>query len=85
MIRPVNVAFTILIKIEGRLKEFNFRKRNENLYDVNTNDEYTARYYFQMEREDGKNEWRISGQPLPVWLTGHETAISNALNHKIQT
>jgi hypothetical protein len=79
-----NIAFTILIKIEGRLKEFNFRKRAENLYDGNTNDEYSIRYYFQLKKEDGAADWKINGQSLPGWITKNETTVSEALEKEPQ-
>lgn len=76
-----NVAFTLLIKIEGRLKEFNFRKRNDNLYDANTNDEYSIRYYFQLQKEDSR--WQLSGQSLPGWVLNNQNIIIEALEAKI--
>jgi len=79
---PVNVAFTLLIKIEGRLKEFNFRKRNEHLYDVNTNDEYGVRYYFQLYREEETDHWRLQGESLPSWIINNSKAISGQLNQQ---
>jgi hypothetical protein len=84
MITHSNIAFTILIKIEGRLKEFNFRKRTASLYDGNTNDEYSIRYYFQLKKEDGNQEWKISGQSLPAWITTNESTISEALDKQPQ-
>lgn len=79
---PVNIAFTIVIKINGRLKEFNFRKRSDNLYDANTNDEYSIRYYFQMQKDD-KTGWQISGHSLPAWIPNSQHIISEALDNQI--
>ena len=79
MMTVVNVAFTILIKIEGRLKEFNFRKRSETLYDANTNDEYSVRFYFQLIKEEENQQWKIVGQSLPKWITDNGATISEAL------
>ncbi len=80
MITPTNVAFTILIKIKGRLKEFNFRKRADNSYDANTNDEYSNRYYFKMVKEN--DAWKIIGQALPEWIWEGEALISEELEKK---
>lgn len=82
MIIPANVAFTILIKIEGRLKEFNFRKRNDNLYDANTNDEYSIRYYFHLQKEEA-GDWQLTGHPLPAWIPNNKNVIVEALEKKI--
>ena len=61
-----NVAFTELIKINGRLREFNFRKRNEMLYNVDTSDERGTRYMFQLLKED--DGWKIQGIDIPGWI-----------------
>ncbi len=72
-----NIAFTILIKINGRQREFNFRKRSDSIYDTDTNDELSNRYIFRMEKTDA--EWKIVGKMLPDWLTASEALISEAL------
>lgn len=80
MITPANVAFTILIKVNGRLREFNFRKRSDNNYDANTNDEHSNRYFFQMEKREGS--WKMTGKDLPDWLNQNEGVISEELDKK---
>lgn len=81
MITATNIAFTLLIKINGRLREFNFRKRSDVNYDTDTNDDYTNRYFFKMEKVEGA--WKIVGKELPKWLLESETLIGEALeNHK---
>ena len=77
MITSTNIAFTLLIKIDSRLKEFNFRKRSDVLYDANTNDEYSNRYYFRMEKEN--SSWKINGQGLPDWILKNEIVVVEAL------
>lgn len=77
MITVTNIAFTLLIKINGRLREFNFRKRSDVNYDTDTNDDYTNRYFFKMEKTDGS--WKIVGKELPKWLLENEAQISEAL------
>lgn len=72
-----NVAFTSLIKINGRLREFNFRKRSEALYDGDTNDERGDRYFFKVELEN--QNWRVISSGLPFWLTEYEAAIIEAV------
>jgi hypothetical protein len=72
-----NIAFTSLIKVRGRLREFNFRKRSPSQYDVDTNDERGNRYFFKMEKQE--DSWKISSADLPDWLTGIEDSIAAAL------
>jgi hypothetical protein len=74
---PKNIAFTKLIKINGRLREFNFRKRPAGYYDVNTNDERGNRFFFKLEQQEG--EWTISDQELPAWLIHNKPSIVEAV------
>lgn len=74
---PKNIAFTILIKINGRLREFNFRKRGTTQYDVDTNDERGNRYFFKMRKQE--DAWVISDAGLPDWIAGNESQIAAAI------
>ena len=68
-----NIQFTKLIKVDGKLKEFNFRKPNgkqEGLFTVDVIDERGNRIIFNMEKTDG--HWKIVTQDLPLWVTGSE-------------
>jgi len=78
MITATNIAFTLLIKIKGRQREFNFRKRSDSNYDTDTNDELGNRYIFRMEKSEGA--WKINGRLLPDWLMESEALISEALD-----
>ena len=78
MITATNIAFTLLIKIKGRQREFNFRKRSDSNYDTDTNDELGNRYIFRMEKSEGT--WKINGRLLPDWLMESEVLISEALD-----
>ena len=77
MITATNIAFTLLIKINDRQREFNFRKRSDANYDTDTNDDRGNRYTFRMEKEN--DSWKIIGKLLPVWLTDSEGLINDAL------
>jgi len=80
MITATNIAFTLLIKINGRQREFNFRKRQDGNYDTDTNDEHGNRYIFRMEKEN--DLWKINGKSLPAWLMESEPVINEALEKK---
>ena len=71
------IQFTLLIPINTRLREFNFRKRSAEKYDCNTADERGERYYFTLIKHS--NEWTIQEFSLPAWLKGHEGSIAKAL------
>jgi len=75
-----NIAFTSLIKVNGRLREFNFRKRSESLYDGDTNDERGERYFFKIEKVN--DEWTLSGMQVPSWLSQQEEAIGRAVQQQ---
>ncbi|HEX6190888.1 MAG TPA: hypothetical protein VFZ42_00925 [Chitinophagaceae bacterium] len=71
------IQFTLLVPVNSRLREFNFRKRSEERYDCNTADERGERYYFQLIRNN--DQWVIEDAQLPAWLIGHKDAIARAL------
>ncbi len=72
-----NIVFTLLIKISGRQREFNFRKRPDSNYDTDTNDEHGNRYIFRMEKTN--DTWKIVGKSLPPWLLESEGLIHESL------
>ena len=64
-----NVQFSKLIKAEGRLREFNFRKSNGiagPVYHVDVSDDRGNRYYINMHLED--NTWTVQEKNLPPWI-----------------
>ncbi|HWC52406.1 MAG TPA: hypothetical protein VG676_02395 [Chitinophagaceae bacterium] len=68
-----NVQFTRLLKVNGRLREFNFRKLggiNEGLFTVDVVDDRGNRIMFRMQKEDGN--WKILSQPMPAWVLQSE-------------
>ena len=80
MLVPRNIQFTRLIKVSGRLKEFNFRKRNlENgpQYDVDVSDERNNRYCFTMLNTS--LGWKISPGTLPSWIADIEPGLHDAI------
>ncbi len=71
------IQFTLLIPINHRLREFNFRKRDSNRYDCNVANERGERFYFTLLEQDG--HWAIDNSLLPAWLSDHATTIATAL------
>ena len=72
-----NIAFTSFIKIEGRVHEFNFRKKNEAVFEADSTDARGNRVFFELSRQS--ENWTITSQNLPLWVTRHEDLVVEAL------
>lgn len=66
-----NIQFTRLLKAEGRLREFNFRRLGglqKGMFSVDVVDDRGNRILFKMQKED--SNWKIVDKDIPVWITG---------------
>jgi hypothetical protein len=72
-----NIVFSSLIKIGGRLSEFNFRKRGDLSYDVDTSDERGNRVFLKMEKQGA--DWKIMDTAVPGWLLKCEGLLDEAI------
>lgn len=75
-----NVQFTKMVKANGRLKEFNFRKikkDDQELFTVDVSDDRGNRIIFSMEKSDG--HWAIREAALPEWVTENESKLSDLI------
>jgi len=80
-----NIQFTKLIKCDGQLKEFNFRKpngRQEGLFTVDVIDAKGNRIIFNMEMKDGI--WQIITENLPAWITESKTAFHEMIEEEFK-
>jgi len=81
-----NIQFTKLLKVEGRLREFNFRKVNglhEELFTVDVSDDRGNRIMFKM-RKDG-NDWVIvTDHPIPEWVRGSSSRYNEAIEEELR-
>ena len=80
-----NIQFTKLIKVNGRLKEFNFRKPNgkqEGLFTVDVIDENARRIIFSMEKMDAT--WKIINSQLPAWVIDKETVFHEIIEEEFK-
>ena len=80
------VQFTSLLKAGGRLREFNFRKinndPNKELFSVNVCDDRGERVFFTMQKE--QNNWRFGLAPLlPAWISQQENQLSAAIEEEL--
>lgn len=80
-----NVQFTRLIKSDGQLKEFNFRKPNgkkEGSFTVDVIETGGQRIIFNMEAIDG--EWKIISNDLPGWILASEEALNEIIEEEFK-
>ena len=81
-----NIQFTRLIKCDGQLKEFNFRKPNGKLegpFTVDVIDAKANRIIFNMELK--ASTWKITtGTSLPAWITESETAFHEMIEEEFK-
>ena len=74
MLFSPNIAFTSLIKIDGHLREFNFWKKSDTIYENDVSDDRGDRFYFEMIKKD--NSWEMKDKNLPRWLSNYEEEIA---------
>jgi hypothetical protein len=80
-----NIQFTKLIKANGRLKEFNFRKLNDNkegMFTVDVVDERDSRVFFNIQKID--NNWKLIRQPLPEWVLENEAVYHEVIEEELK-
>ncbi len=82
-----NVQFSKLIKVQGRLKEFNFRKANASLVGLFTVDvlgdegPFGNRIIFYMEKKGEK--WQILPPELPQWIMEKESQFDEVIREEL--
>ncbi|HTL08689.1 MAG TPA: hypothetical protein VL307_10545 [Chitinophagaceae bacterium] len=80
-----NIQFTRLIKADGHLREFNFRKLTgfqDELFTVDVSDDRGNRIMFRMRKEDGT--WKIVAQPLPEWVSKNEATFHDVIEEELR-
>ncbi len=78
------VQFSLLIKLDGRLREFNFRKiRNmdEESLAVNVCNERGDRVFFNMKKQE--SGWEFSPSSLPGWIDQNKKIIRQAVEEEL--
>lgn len=79
-----NVHFTKLVRVEGRLREFNFRKMGgpeEEKFSVDTVDLRGNRIMFFMKKEN--ENWKINSTLVPVWVTQSEAKLNEMIKEEL--
>ncbi len=80
-----NIQFTKVVKADGRLREFNFRKSNGmqgELFSVDVSDDRGNRIMFRMQKKDGS--WKIMEQQLPGWIFEVETGLNELIEEELK-
>lgn len=81
-----NIQFTKLVKIHGRLREFNFRKLNglnEGQFTVDVSDDRGNRIMFTMQKNG--SEYKFFNSPsLPEWISEQETTLGELIDAELR-
>lgn len=79
-----NVQFSRVLKADGRMREFNFRKpngRDQAPCTVDVSDERGHRIIFSMHKDE--SHWKIVPQPLPHWVTQLENRFDELIEEEL--
>lgn len=79
------IQFTRLVKVEGRLREFNFKKvksPDEEVFNVNVCTERGDRIIFNMQKKE--SNWRIIPDEVPKWISQSETILNEAIEDELR-
>lgn len=86
MLFTKNVQFTRLVKADGNLREFNFRKHSDSqggiLFSVDVCDLRNNRIIFKMEQKE--TAWRIVNTPLPEWVLTNEHILHQLIEEELR-
>ena len=81
-----NIQFTKLVKADGQLREFNFRKisgSKEGLFSVDVSDDRGNRKMFKMAKSE--NHWKIVGEDaLPDWIYKNESIFNELIEEELR-
>jgi hypothetical protein len=81
-----NIQFTRLVKAEGRLREFNFRKfrgeGNEWMFSIDVADDRGNRIIFRMRKED--NGWKLVPGKWPAWIVSNENIFNELIEEELK-
>lgn len=82
--QATNICFTKLIKLEGKLREFNFRKASPDhrSFHVDVTDERGRRIMFKVSLEETVSNWNLPFELLPSWLQHAEQHIHSAIKEQ---
>jgi hypothetical protein len=80
-----NIQFTKLVKADGKLKEFNFRRVNglhEATFTIDVSDERGNRIMFRTQKNDG--HWKIQDSLVPDWIRAVEAQFDEIIEEELK-
>jgi hypothetical protein len=81
-----NVQFSRLVKADGSLREFNFRKHSDSqggiLFSVDVCDLRNNRIVFKMQHKE--TAWKIVQTPLPEWVIKNEHVLNDLIEEELR-
>lgn len=79
----MNIAFSKIIKINGRLWEFNFRKSPAELnhFHVDVTDEKGRRIFFHLQKNES-GTWKSPEAGLPDWVIQSENVLGTVIEEE---
>ncbi len=78
------VQFSLLIKLDGRLREFNFRKISNaevDTFSVNVCNERGDRIFFDLKKLE--SSWDFTPSNLPSWIEQNKKVIRQAVEDEL--
>jgi hypothetical protein len=84
--QATNIYFTKLIKLENRVREFNFRKlpNTVNNYHVDVTDDRGERFMFRMF-PNAEQSWQLSTNELPQWVQYANNILGQLIENETAT
>jgi hypothetical protein len=86
MLFTKNIQFSRLVKANGALREFNFRKYSDSqgdmLFSVDVVDLRNNRIAFKMQRNE--SAWKIVQTPLPEWVLTNEHIFNQLIEEELK-
>ena len=81
-----NLQFSRLVKADGSLREFNFRKHSDQqggiLFSVDVCDTRNNRIAFKMQQKE--SAWKIMHAPLPEWVITNENKLHELIEEEMR-
>lgn len=80
----MNIAFSKIVKINGCLWEFNFRKypASSNNFHVDVTDEKGRRLFFNLQKNEN-GSWKTGATELPEWVRQSETVLGSVIEESV--
>ena len=81
-----NLQFSKLVKADGTLREFNFRKHRDSngsiLFSVDVSDPRNNRIAFKMRQSE--TAWKIEQTSLPEWVITNEQVFHELIEEELR-